>query len=323
MAEVRVRNTDRAFVHFRDCLQVSPDSSDCLFWKGMLEGSMGQCDAAEASYRQLATVMPANTDAYWYLGQVFLLAPKPDIAAAREAFEQRWHRLALTPGAFTGEPTDSAQTADEFRMALASGDLEGALALARKWNEAVSGSTDGRFRLEPLIYVINLLRELDRVPEAKALALKGLGEQRAWSGGGHERVDAFIELARLAYLTGGIDASQFREMRGEWVARGSHSKLDVWLNAYAGLPDVGADEAPPLTEGEYAQDWFSFYQETYARAADELTVMGRHAEAIHHADAAVKACLASHPITGILHARGAQARQSHLEDIKNEQCRSS
>jgi tetratricopeptide (TPR) repeat protein/tRNA A-37 threonylcarbamoyl transferase component Bud32 len=308
MAEVRVRDTDRAFAHLRDCLQVSPDSSDCLFWKGMLEGSMGQCDAAEATYRQLATVMPENSDAYSYLGQVFLLAPKPDMAAAREAFEQRWHRLALTPGAFMGEPADAAQTADEFRMALASGKLEGALALARKWNEAVSGSTDGRFRLEPLIYVINILRELDRLPEARALALEGLGEQRAWTGGGHERVDSFIELARLAYLTGGIDASRFRQIRGEWAGHGLHSKLDIWLNAYAGLPEVGSDEAPPFAEGEYAQDWFSFYQETYARAAEQLTALGQHAAAIRHADAAVGACLASYPITGILHARVAQAR---------------
>jgi serine/threonine protein kinase len=305
IAEAYVRNTDRAFAHFDSCLLVSPDSGDCLFWKGMLEGSMGRCEAAEATWRRLATVMPENAEAYSYLGQVLLFSKKPDVAAAREAFEQRWRRLTLTPGAARGESADAAQRADEFRIALATGDLVSALTLARRWNEAVSASTDANVRLEPLIDTINLLREIDRRPEAAELAMKGLGEQRAWTAGS---ADPFIELARLAYLTGGIDASQFRAMRAEWLGRGTHSELDAWHKAYAGLPEVGSDGTPPVKDGEYETDWISFAAENYARTAEGLTALGRHADAIRHAEAAAGDCFGIYPLTGVLHARVALAR---------------
>jgi tetratricopeptide (TPR) repeat protein len=299
LAEVHRRSTDRAFQHFDACLHASPDSSDCLYWKGLLQGSMGQCSAAQGTFRQFTTSRPTNADAFWALGQI-LLTSAGDAAAARTAFEQRWR---LSQSIVTTEPVEVAPLADKMRIALAAGDLEGALALAREWNGVVSSSTVARFRVEPLTYMIELLRELDRNDEARALAVRGLSEQEAWTSDDHVRIDPFITLARLAYLTGGIDAARFRQLRSEWLARAPRAEMAAWLDGYAGLPVVGEDIAPPIRSGEYALDWYSMYPEAYTRIAEQLTSINRFDDAVLHAEAAVNGCFSYYPLTTRLRAK--------------------
>jgi serine/threonine-protein kinase len=242
---------DRALEHLRRCLEAAPDSGDCMYFQGVLQGALGQCSAAEGTFRHFAAVAPDNHGAYWLLGQAMLPSNVP---AARVAFEQGWSRLS--PNAITQEPFVAAQVADEFRMALAVGDLEKALDLARSWNAKVASSIAGRFRLDPLVYRIEILRELGRMEEARALAQDGLMEQRAWTPETSARVDAFIWFARLAYLTGAIAPAQFRQYRQEWISRRRRREIDVWLQGYAGLPEVGSDMAIPVNEGAYVEDWF-------------------------------------------------------------------
>jgi serine/threonine-protein kinase len=291
-------NPDRAVEHFDRCRQVAPASSDCTYMEGILQGQTGQCSAAEATFRHFTTVAPENSEGWWLLGHVLLSS---NLQAARFAFEQRWARLS--PVTITEEAPEAAQISDEFRLAFATGDLEKSLDVARTWKARVTSSTSARYHLEPLIYQIEILRELGRTEEARRLAMNGLMEQRAWTPDTNPILDAFISLARLAYLTGGIDAAQFRQYREEWAPQRTRREIDVWLNGYAGLPEVGSDVPIPVEEGAFATDGLTMSMETWARTADELSRAGRHADAIRHAEAATRYCLFNYPVMGKLHAR--------------------
>jgi tetratricopeptide (TPR) repeat protein len=315
VAEAMRGNSDRGIEHLDRCLQVAPASGDCIYMKVILQGQLGQCSAAEASLRQITTVAPENAEGYHLLGQV-LLASNPQ--AARFAFEQRWARLS--PSAITEDPTGAEQITDEFRMAFATGDLEKSLDLARTWKARVASSNSARYHLEPLIYQIEILREVGRTDEARGLAMQGLMEQRAWTPDTHPMVDAFIWFARLAYLTGGINAAQFRQYRQEWLPQRMRREADAWLNGYAGLPEVGSDVAIPVKEGAYAEDALSRNAEALARAAEELSRAGRHADAVRHAEAAAHFCLVTFPITGKLHARVALASVYDAAGDKRAAC---
>ncbi|WP_394845125.1 protein kinase [Pendulispora brunnea] len=303
MIQFRRRDESAAFDHLDRCLQTSPDSADCLQWKGLYLASKGECKAAEGSLRHAVSVMPQNAYAHFALGNV-LLTTTTDSAAARGVFEERWRLLSTDQL----EPTPSVATArvsDEYRMALVGGEMAEALRLLRKWNDEVATTNSGRFRGEPLIQLIDLLRDLGQADEARALAMKGLREQRSWSN--DDKLDIGIELARLAYLTNAIGADEYRQIRDDWIKSRPRQSTEQWIQAFAGLPDVGADMAPPIAPGQYALDWISMSPEKYARVTMELLRLGRTADAVQHADAAVNCCLAFSP-AGHIHAQVAAAK---------------
>jgi tetratricopeptide (TPR) repeat protein len=299
---------DRALDHFQRCLQVAPDAGQCMYLVGALQGALGQCSAAEATFRQYSAVVPDNHAAYWLLAQTLLPG---NVQAAHLAFEQGWARLS--PTTISEQPFEAAQVADEFRIALSTGDLEKALDLARSWNAKVASFNDARFRFEPLYYTIEILRELGRVEEARALAQNGFMEQRAWTPWIGTKLDTVdrspsMSFARLSYVTGAITPAQFRQYRQEWLAQRPHRQMDVWLEGYAGLPEVGSDMPIPVKEGAYVEGWLEMSTEKFARAAEELSRAGRHADAIRHAEVAGNHCLTLATITGNLHGRIALAK---------------
>ncbi|WP_394823535.1 hypothetical protein [Pendulispora albinea] len=186
------------------------------------------------------------------------------------------------------------QLSDEYAMALVSGDFDNALHLVRQWNEAVRTSNNGRFRGIPLLQLIELLRELGHAEEARSIAGTALREHRAWTA--DETFDGDIEFARLAYITGSIDTKKYRELRDAWIRVSDRSPVETWLSGFAGLSGVGAEMAPPIAPGEYAQDWIEMSAETFSRASAELIRVGRTQDAVQHADAAAQCCLAFDPM---------------------------
>jgi serine/threonine protein kinase len=317
-AATRARDDGAADEHFARCLAAAPDSADCLYWKGLVEASKGECRAAETSMRRLISVMPHYADAHSALGNL-LLVSTVDPTASRGAFQERWRNIA--PNGYGREPTpDIARMADEFRMHLVSGDLKQALASTQRWNEAVLGMNAARFRAEPMLLSIELLRELKRDGEARSAALNGLREQQGWTP--DEKFDANVEFMRLAYLTGGIDAKRFRELREEWRGKKKRSDVDVWLGAYAGLHDVSGEIEAPVKPGVYLEDWLSSSSEGYARAAEDLSERGRVDDALLHAKAAAAMCVVFAPMMGFLHARTALAHAYDKAGDRDGACRS-
>ncbi|RYD65611.1 MAG: hypothetical protein EOP83_07030 [Verrucomicrobiaceae bacterium] len=317
-ASIRARDYVRADRHFENCLAASPDSADCLYWKGLLAASMGECASAEKVIRRLISVMPHQAEAHSALGNLILVSTK-DASAAEGAFQERWRNIE--PNGFAWEPTPAiSRISDEFRMHLVSGDLRQALASSERWSEAVAGTSETRFRAEPLLLSIELLRELGRNDEARALALKGLREQRAWTP--DEKFDANVELMRLAYLTGGIHEDRYRMLRDEWMAKKKRSRVDVWLASYAGLSLTTDQIELPVKPGEYAQDWLASSSEGYARAAEDFAVRGRFEDAIQHAKAASAMCVVFAPMMGYLHARNALAHAYDGAGLREEACNS-
>jgi len=303
MILVAQRDVTGALERFDRCLRAAPDSADCLLWRSLLYSGQGACTRAESGFRHLGAIMPDSELAHFYLGNV-LLTTTHDSAAGRTAFEERWRHVAVNGFSFSPSPT-VARLADEYRMAAVGGDLERALGFVRKWHDEVATTNSGRFRGDALTEWIELLRELGETDEARALARKGLREHRAWTG--DTILDVTIELARLSYLTGAIDAEEFRRIRDDWMHRPGHTPMETWLGGFAGLPIVGADMTPPLAAGEYALDWHSMTAESFARASTELLRAGRIDDAVQHADAAANWCLA-YSGTGYIHAQLAAAR---------------
>ncbi|WP_394825908.1 protein kinase domain-containing protein [Pendulispora albinea] len=294
MVQIRRRDPSAAIERFRRCLAASPDSADCLMRRGLLLAAQGACREAQSEFRHLTAVMPHSARAQFDLANV-LLTSTNDAVAARAAFEERERLYPFD--ALTFDPTrEAGRLADEYRMATVSGDLATALRFVRKWNEEVETTNSGRYRGDALVELIELLRELDYTEEARELARKGLREHHAWTG--DEIVDVGIELARLAYLTGGIDTNEYRAFRDEWVRHRRRSPVETWLGGFAGLPLVGAEMDPPLAPGEDAEDWLLMGQspEHFLRAALELMRAGRTDDALRHAEAAAKDCLAYSPI---------------------------
>jgi hypothetical protein len=185
-------------------------------------------------------------------------------------------------------------------MAVVGGDLRSALSNARHWRDAAGVSSNARFRGEPLLQLIYLLLELGQNEEARSLALSGLREQRGWVE--DDLTDTQIELPRAAYVTGAIDANQYRQSRDAWLMRHKRPIEEVWVKAYAGLSIVGTDMEIPVHKGEYALDWIQMSPEYFARAANELGRFGRNEESIEHAESAAACCLAFSAV-GNLHAQ--------------------
>jgi len=200
---------------------------------------------------------------------------------------------------------DVARVTDEYRMAVLGGEPERAIDLAQKWTAAVASMNNGRYRGDPLVELIGLLWELGHAEDARTLARKSLREYPAWAE--DEMFDLRIEIPRLAFITGAIDANEFRRLRHEWIHRRNRAPVETWLGGFAGLPEVGAEMDPPIATGEYAQDWFSMSEESFSRAAIGLIRVGRAVDAIKHADAAERECLAFSPI-GYIHAHVAAAK---------------
>ena len=286
------RDPDRAMESFRRCLDAAPDSADCLLWAGWLLASEGKCSEAESVLRRLVTVMPRSPQGHFSLGSVLLVMTR-DPASARSVFEQRWRNSSATT--FGSEPNpEVSRMSDELRMSVISGDLEGGLVHARRWDEAVRTSNIGAYRGAPRVQLIELLRELGRSDEARALALSGLHEQRGWSG--DMLLDNEIEFARYAYVTDGIDSAKYRLLRDDWISRGKRTAEETWLKSYAGLAVVGRDAAIPFPTGTLVQDWYSMSPESFSRTAEELSAQGQHDDAIRHAEAANATCLAFRPM---------------------------
>ena len=177
-----------------------------------------------------------------------------------------------------------------------------------------------RFRAEPMLLSIELLREFNRVIDARAAALKGLREQQGWAA--DEKFDANIEFPRLAYLTGGIDAKRFWILREDWRGKKQRSEVDVGLGAYAGLGEMLGEFEAPLKPSAYVQDWLASSRESYARAADELSALGRGDDAVPHAKAASAMCVVLAPMMGYLHARTVLARVHDRAGDRDGACRS-
>jgi len=280
-------DTAAALERFGRCLQIAPDSGDCLLWKGRFLAAQGKCGEAESTFRHLTSVVPESEPAHFNLANVLLISTH-DPSAARGVFEERWRYLS--PNSYGPDLNpELARLADEYRMAIVGGDLERALPLVRKWSEGTRSSNNARFRGEPLVELIELLRELGYAQEARDLSREGLREQHSWTA--DDVFDAKIELARSSYLTGVIDAARFRELRDEWIALHPHLTLaERWFGGFAGLPIVGADMDPPVAVGQYVADWSMMTPEAFARAATELLRAGRVSDAVQHAEAAAKSC---------------------------------
>jgi Flp pilus assembly protein TadD/tRNA A-37 threonylcarbamoyl transferase component Bud32 len=302
LIEIRKRHTDQAREHFQRCLEAAPDSADCLQWNGLILASAGACAAAETSFRKFVNVVPKSPQGYSNLAEV-VLTKTHDPAAARSLFEEEWRSISGNTFGL-GVSRDASRAIDNEKMAVVAGDLTTALVHVRRWKDEGAASNNGRFRGEPLLEMIYILRELGRNDEARALALSGLRELRGWSG--DELFDTRIELARASYVTGGLTVAQFRTERDDWIAQATRPAEEVWVKAYAGLPEVGGDMAPPVKPGDYVQDWLKMSPESFSRAANELSRLERHGDAIRHAEAADATCLVPSPISYI-HAKLALA----------------
>ncbi|HWL85126.1 MAG TPA: serine/threonine-protein kinase, partial [Polyangiaceae bacterium] len=179
MIQALSKHDSAAFERFERCLATSPDSADCLQWKGLLHASKGQCVEAESVLRHLTSVMPQSEYAHFTLANV-LLNSTHDAAAARDEFEERWRRI--TPEMFLFSPSpEAARINDEFRMAVAGGNLDEALLIAQRRSNAVARTNDGRLRGDALATLIEVLQELGYAERARTLALQGLKEHRAWT----------------------------------------------------------------------------------------------------------------------------------------------
>ncbi len=302
MVQIRKRNDDAAYDRFARCLRAAPDSDGCIAWQGLLRGSKGECAASEALFRRASQVMPDSEIPHLLLAEILLTSSK-DPEAARGEFEEHWRRPLQVSH---NSPTlAAARLIDEYKMAIVGGDLEKALRFVREWNKEVGSGNNGRYRGEALVELIELLWELGSHDEARTLALKALRERRAWIS--DDILDLDIELPRLAYVTSGIGAEEYRRFRDEWIGRERRLPARTWIAGFAGLPEVGANMEPPMAAGEYALDWIDMEEEDYARASAELVRIGRTADAVQHADAAASSCFVNFGM-GYLHAQLASAK---------------
>ncbi|WXB16302.1 protein kinase [Pendulispora albinea] len=305
LVHLRKRDPSAALDRFRRCLVSAPDSGECLLRRSHLFASQGRCAEAQNELRHLTSVMPHNARAQFDLANVLLVSTH-DAMAARTAFEERVRLYPLD--AFAFDPTaEAARLADEYRMATVSGDLAKALHFARTWNDETSHSNGGRYRYDALWELIELLRELGSVDQARALARRGLREHRSWAADPMQDVE--IGLARSAYLTGAIDAREYRTLRDAWIPRRPRSPVETWLGGFAGLPEIGAEMAPPLAPGELVEDALTMVTSprNVLGAAAELLRVGRVNDAIQHADAIAQSCLVYSPMA-YLQARLASAK---------------
>ncbi|WP_394823533.1 protein kinase domain-containing protein [Pendulispora albinea] len=106
---IRKRDIVAALDRFDRCLNVSPDSGDCLRWKGLFLASRGDCTKAEAAFRRLISVKSDSQFAHYALANVLLVSTH-DATVARNAYEQRWRHLSAKDFLSTPAPDVSRLT---------------------------------------------------------------------------------------------------------------------------------------------------------------------------------------------------------------------
>jgi serine/threonine-protein kinase len=226
---------------FHACLAISPEGARCIEALGRIAMTERRCaDFAELAGRLVASA-PDDYQAYRLRGDALyrdLLRGKGSIEAWDATVDGF---IARIPARYQDEERDLMRGVRGFAV----GELDSSLASYRRWEADITRRADEDQLAGTLEMEVDLLIELGRRRDAKALVDRWLAERVVW----HPSAitDSRLRAYGYLYLLGAIPRSRFVAERSSWLEserrRGASTADDErWLAAY-GAPVVSRADA--------------------------------------------------------------------------------
>jgi serine/threonine-protein kinase len=215
------------------CSAISVESSDCLYWLGLLDGAAARCGDMEADARREADIDPRWGNVNLSIAEVALDRPE---GAVRE-----------TVGRYVAAGAPELRVVQQALFDFDSAVLQGRFDVARKALDTASAALDASssnrvassWRLSVATRRVDLLRETGDEAGARAAATDFTARATALTRQGSPTYfDAWWALARVA-------GEPLDPARATWVdgkLRGGAAGSAVWVAAWA-APATTADDA--------------------------------------------------------------------------------
>jgi eukaryotic-like serine/threonine-protein kinase len=242
--EAYLGDYDRALKSLDQCLEISPQATESLWYRTLIFEQEGACAREEADARRWIVKDADDFFAYAVLARALDAEGRPREAVVA-VLEQKWAHLApsLRP---------RREILDRAYIDVLNGDFDAAEKGAFELERVVAGEPGAAAHADPARLLVEIYRETGRDAAARKVADRYVKRRDAWEPA-HRVDDGAIESDPIPQMlgvlrhTGGLDEAGFRQKRQEWLNVWETKTVEsffpyVWVYAYA-LPAETPDEA--------------------------------------------------------------------------------
>ncbi len=242
--EAYLGDFDRALKSLDECLVISPQATESLWYRALIFEQEGACARVESDARRLISKDAEDPLGYAMLARALHAEGRPREAVVA-ALEQKWAR-STPSNRIRRELTDRAY------IDVLNGDFDAAEKNALELERVIAGEPEAAAHAEPARLLVEIYRETGRDAAARVVADRYVKRRDAWEPA-HRVDDGAIESDPIPQMlgvlrhTGGLDRAAFVEKRKEWLNAWETKTTEaffhyVWVYAYA-LPAETPEEA--------------------------------------------------------------------------------
>jgi eukaryotic-like serine/threonine-protein kinase len=242
--EAYLGDFDRALKSLDECLEISPQATESLWYRTLIFEQEGACAREDADARRWISKDAEDAFAYAMLARALYSEGRPREAVVA-TLEQKWAH-------YTPSQRQHREITDRAFMAVLSGDFDAAEKDAMELERVVAGEPGAAAHADPARLLVEIYRETGRDAAARVVADRYVKRRDAWEPA-HRVDDGAIESDPIPQMlgvlrhTGGLDEAGFQKKRGEWLNVWETKTIEsffhyVWVYAYA-LPAETPDEA--------------------------------------------------------------------------------
>ena len=242
--EAYLGDFDRALKSLDQCLEISPQATESLWYRTLIFEQEGACAREEADARRWISKDADDAFGYGSLARALYAEGRPRETVIA-VLEQKWAH-------YTPSQRTRRELTDRAYVDVLQGDFDAAERGALELERASAGESGATAHAEPARLLVEIYRETGRDAAARSVADRYIKRRDAWVPAhrvddGAIESDPIPEMLGVLRHTGGLDEAGFAAKRRDWLRAWETKTTDVffhyvWVYAFA-LPAETPDEA--------------------------------------------------------------------------------